>query len=115
MLLEANANPFHQLVTPAYRARFISTVLSVVERSFQTHPMAHRTAAEEKRRCEIAFRAFAAFVRDKRWSVDQALNSVRGALEASLNTEAFNPRTTTLYAVEPGMGYLQDAASLKGS
>jgi hypothetical protein len=88
--------------------------LRIVEHSFTTHPMAHRTAAEEKRRCEIVFRAFARFVRDKRWSVDQALNSLSQELAASLNTQAFNPRDTTLYGVEPGMAFLQDADSVKG-
>jgi hypothetical protein len=77
--------------------RIEAGILAIVEQSFVTHPMRHRTGAEERRRCAFALDKLRYFMHERKWAVDKALSYIAPALTAALDTRNFEVRERTLY------------------
>lgn len=74
---------------PERRRRAIGEAIErVVLDSYEKHPMAHRTAAEDLRRATICTDWFTKLVSGYRWTHDRALSAMRHVLDDALSGRA---------------------------
>lgn len=94
MTLILNATPWSltqdRVLVDGEIQRVAPLIERIVEHSFTTHPMRHRTVAEHTRRVDIATKTYFA-LRQQRWTEQRAVSHLRQALTASLDTTTFAP------------------------
>jgi hypothetical protein len=74
-------------------------ILTVVEDSFESHPMRHRTGAEEKRRAEITIGWLSKLCKEHGYTLDKALHTMRRALVTELDGGKFTPPAADARAI----------------
>lgn len=78
---------------------------NIVTDSFTTHPMRHKTDAEQRRRISILIEFFRIMRGEKKWPLDRALQEVRFALLSKLDGREYDwpPEGQILYGVDRGV------------
>jgi hypothetical protein len=76
-----------------------ATIHDLVAISFITHPVAHRTEAEIRRRGGVLIEWFRVMRKDKGFSQSRTLAMLPYALKAELSGEKWEPPTEKLYRV----------------
>lgn len=69
----------------------LKAIQVVVEDSFVSHPMRHRTDAEEKRRVQIVMGWLTKLVKEYSYTLDRAIHTMRRALLTELDGGTFTP------------------------
>lgn len=81
-------------------------IFLVVEDSFNSHPMRHRTGAEETRRVQIVMGWLQKLTKDHHYTLDKAIHTIRRALLCELDGGTFTPPlydARTVYAMDEAL------------
>jgi hypothetical protein len=90
----------------------VKAITEVVEDSFVSHPMRHRTGDEEKRRATITMGWLQKLVKEHGYTLDKAIHTMRRALLTELDGGTFTPPlhdARTIYAIDEALAPYSEA------